>query len=543
MITGPRKRLPLPSLLLLGLCASGAATVPPAWPRPQDPQDYPRAGGTFRVKGYYLPFNQVFDPAGPSHFFITEQLFDGLVKFDSHFNPTPALAEYWTISDDGARIVFHLRPGVRFHNGRALDAADVKYSLERLLRDRPGNTVYQHFTGKVIGAEAYRRGQAPDVAGFRVVDASTFEIRWERPYVSGLYLLGMFACKILPRDLLESQGRGFFQKPIGTGPFKFGEWLRSPRLEILGVRLVRNDDHYAGPPYLAALEYSPYYTDAQFADGSVHLVSVTSDSMMRGRYQILENTTLRSYFLAFSCDVPPLDRAPVRKALALGLDKARLAAAFDSPGTIHQAAGTFIPPILPGFFPKASGPFTDIDAAKLLLDRYLADGGRKALALTLLVDPPKTDQAAAFARELGRQLAALEIGLDVKYLRRPDDARTVRGPYLKFLPYTMDFPDPENIVGPLFRSGSPANALNSRFADPRLDALFAQSESETSWERRTGLFREMDKILSEEVPAVPLFSERILMACQPQVRGVRLPAMGFIFLDVKSIWMAPGKDP
>ena len=241
---------------------------------------------------------------------------------------------------------------------------------------------------------------------------------------------------------------------MGTGPFKFAEWLRSPRLEILGVRLERNPAYYGRKPYLSAIEYSPYFTDEQFEDGSVHLVSVTSERMLRKRFPILENNTLKSYFLAFSCDVPPLDRPEVRKALALGLDKTRLAEACDTPATLHQVLNNYIPPLLPGFFPKAAGPFTDPDTAKLLLDRLLPEGGRKALTLTLLCDAPRTDESSGFARELERELGALEIKLDVKYLRRPEDARDVRAPYVKFLAYTMDFPDPENIIVPLYQSGS-----------------------------------------------------------------------------------------
>ncbi len=525
-------RLALGALLAAALPAS-----PSAAPVPAGPAATPRYGGTFRIKGYYLPFNQIFDPAAPSHYFITEQLYDGLVKFDHHFNPTPALAEYWQYSEDKTRITFFLRKGVRFHNGRALTADDVKFSLERLVRDRAGNVTYPFFAGKVVGLEEFRQGKAPDVAGFRVVDPLTFEIRWVRPYVSGLYLLGMYYCKILPKDLLESQGRGFFQHPVGTGPFKFAEWLRSPRLDILGVRLERNAAYYNRPPYLAALEYSPYYTDEQFEAGSVHLVSVTSEKMLRGGYPVLENNTLKSYFLAFSCDIPPFDRAEVRKALALALDRSRLAAACDTPATLHQVLNNYIPPLLPGFYPRPAGPFTDADTAKLLLDRLLPAGGRKGLTLTLLCDGPRTDETGGFARELGRELEALEIKLDVKYLRKPDDAKGFDKPYLKFQIYTMNFPDPENIISPLFRSDGPVNAQSSRYANPRLDAMLAQTEVETSLERRTGQFREIEKLLYEEVPALPLFSERIRIAIRPQVQGVELPAMGFIFLEVKNIWL------
>jgi len=131
----------------------------------------------------------------------------------------------------------------------------------------------------------------------------------------------------------------------------------------------------------------------------------------------------------------------------------------------------------------------------------------------------------------------MEIKLDVKYLRRPEDIREVRGPYLKFLEYTMDFPDPENIIVPLYHSRSIVNESNARYINPRLDGLLEQSEVEPSWEKRAGLFRAIEKILNEEVPAIPLFSERVRIAILPRVRGVHLPAMGFQFLDTKDIWL------
>jgi ABC-type transport system substrate-binding protein len=525
-------------LPLLVLFAGFGDVASPALP-PAQSAAVPRYNGTFRIKGNWLPFNQVFDPARPSHYFITEQLFDGLVRFDAHYNPMPALAEYWKISDGGSRITFKLRKGVRFHNGRELTAEDVKYSLERLVKKRPDNTFYQNFTRKVAGAEAYWQGQADEVSGFRVVDPGTFEILWTRPFGSvGLYLLGMHYCKILPKDLLESQGRNFFHKPVGTGPFKFDEWIRSPRLEILGVRLERNAAYYGDrKPYVSAIEYSPHFTDDQFEEGSVHLVTVTSERLLRRRYPILESDTLRTYFLALSCDIPPLDRPEVRKALSLGLDKAGLAGAYDTPSNVHLPLENFIPPLLPGFFPRAGGPAADPAAAKLLLDRLLAGSGPEGLVLELVFATPRTDATARFARELERQLAALGIGLGVKYLRKPEDVLGIRTPYLSFLDYSMDFPDPENIVVPLFHSRSVVNGHNSRYANARLDGLLELCEVEPSWEKRADLFRKAEQLLFQETPAIPLFSERVRIALRPEVRGVKVPAMGFISLDVKAIWL------
>ena len=535
MTTGRRSRiLAVPALAALGLAGLLAS---PGLPVRQTPAETPRYTGTLRIRGYAQPFNQIFDPALPSHYLISEQLYDGLVRFDARFTPMPALAEYWTTSDGGTRLTFYLRKGVRFHNGRDLTADDVKYSLERLVRNRPGNTYYQYFTRQVVGAQDYWEGKATEVAGFRVVDPSTFEILWTRPYVSGLYLLGMYYCKILPKDLLESQGRHFFDRPVGTGPFRFEEWIRGPKLDILGVRLERNPFYFERRPYLSAIEYSPHFTDDQFEEGTVQLVSVTSERVLRPRYQLLENTTLKSYFLALSCDAAPLDRPEVRGALALGLDKTRLAEAFGTISFNYQVLKSYIPPLLPGFQARVEAPVSDVDAARLLLDRFLPNG-RKGLTLQLLIPGPRTEAVSRLARELQGQLRALEISADVRYLRRPEDARGIRGPYLKLLEYTMDYPDPENILVPLFDSQSVLNAQNSRYANPQLDTLLERSLVERSWEKRADLFRDAEKALFKDTPAIPLFSERVRIALLPQVRGARLPAMGFIFLDVKDIWLA-----
>jgi ABC-type transport system substrate-binding protein len=533
------------SLLLAGL----AVMAPAVLVFQKNPDGRPQPGGTLYVKAYQAPFNPVFDPAVSSHYFVVEQLYDGLVKFDNNFLVIPSLAEYWTISEDGKRITFYLRKGVKFHHGRIMTADDVKFSLERLIQKRPGNTSYQYFISRVAGAEAYWEGKAKDVSGFRVVDPLTFEIEWTRPYVSGLglSLLSMYSCKILPKDLLQAQGGGFFQRPVGTGPFKFGYWLRSrkfdaPNLEILGVRLERNPLYFGKKPYLDALEYSPHFSEDEFEAGEVHIIPVTSDALTHKKYQILENSSLRSASLALSCHIPPLDRAEVRRALGLGINRAALAQAAYTASSVPQVTESYIPPVLPGFFPRDVSSGYEPDKARMLLSRLLpGTGGRMSLTLVFLL--PKRDIYSKLASELGRELDALGIGLDVKYVRAAEDIRQVGGPYLKFLEWNMDFPDPENVTMPLFASRSPVNLVNSHYENPRLDALFEQSEVESSWERRTGLFRQIERILFEEVPSIPLYTEKIRIALQPKVRGAKLPALGFYFLDTKNIWLEEKEGP
>jgi ABC-type transport system substrate-binding protein len=532
-------------LVGLSLLAAGLAAVASGGAAVQMGSDVrPRAGGTLLIKAYQTPFNPVFDPAAAaSHYFVIEQLYDGLVKFDSNFLVIPSLAEYWTISDDGKRITFYLRKNVKFHHGRVMTAEDVKFSLERLVQNRPGNVCWPYFVPRVAGAEEYWQGRAKEVSGFKVIDQDTFEIEWTRPYVSslGLNLLAMYYCKVLPKDLLEGQGSRFFQHPVGTGPFEFAYWIQGPKfgprdLDILGVRLERNVRYFGKKPYLDALEYSPYFRDDDFESGDVHIIPVTSDSLLHKHFQVLENSSLRSALLALSCHVPPLDRPEVRRALALGLNKSALASAAATPAAVPQVTENYIPPLLPGFFPRDPVPVSEPDQARTLLARLLPKSSGH-LTLTLVLVLPRRDAYFNLARELERQLKTLGVTLEVKYVKAPEDIRTIRGPYLKFLEWTMDFPDPENIILPLYGSQSPANRVNSHYANPRLDALLEQSEVETSWEQRTGLFRQMEQILFEDTPAIPLYTERIRIALQPIVHGAKLPALGFFFLDTKEIWI------
>ncbi|MCK7540855.1 MAG: ABC transporter substrate-binding protein [Marinilabiliales bacterium] len=291
-----------------------------------------------------------------------------------------------------------------------------------------------------------------------MIDPATFEIRWVRPCVSGLYILGMYYCKILPKDLLESQGRGFFNKPVGTGPFKFEEWIRSPRLEILGVRLERNPDYFERRPYLAALEYSPYYTDAQFEEGSVHLVSVTTEKdaarRVPGPGEQYPEVLLPDLQLRYPASRPSRGPPGPGPGARQGPPGRGLRHALDPPPGHEQLC----PAAPAGVLPRGGRTLHRSRHGQAPPRPAPSGRGRKALKLTLLCDSPRDDENSGFARELGRQLEALEIKLDVRYLRRPEDGRAVRVPFLKFLAYTMDFPDPENIIVPLYYSGSPANA-------------------------------------------------------------------------------------
>ena len=477
------------------------------------------------------------DSPGASHYYIPEQLFDGLVRLDENFNVLPALAEYWVISNEGRKFTFYLRRGVKFHHGREMIADDVKFSLESLIRKGSGDIYCQYFTSKVVGAAEFHEGNASEVSGFKVIDRYTFEIDWLRPYVSGLYLLSMSFCKIVPRDLVKAEGKNFYLHPTGTGPFRFAYWLRNKRLDIVGVRMERNDDYFGELPYLDAVEFSHAFTEEEFLSGEVHIMPLPSENLAAAGFRVLESPSLDITFLSMSCDVAPLDRIEVRKAIRLALNKERIAETARTVESVPKPINNYIPANLPGFFPIENSGGPDAAEAEKILENEGFPHGRGIPVILVCFLHPKTEIQSRIFREIQRDLELLGIRTEMKLIRSLEEAKSIKRPCLTALEWLMDFPDPENIILPLFESKAVMNKLIMRYSNPVLDKLMRESEIEASWEKRTGLFRKMERILFEDVPAVPLFGLKLRMALQSYVRGAKAPPLAFYYFDVKDIWL------
>ncbi|HUU39148.1 MAG TPA: ABC transporter substrate-binding protein [Candidatus Desulfaltia sp.] len=497
----------------------------------------PRPGGTLRLRTFTLnPFQPQFDPAGGANVFILNQIFDGLVGLDKNLSVVGVLADYWMISDDGRTYTFFLRKGVKFHHGRELEAADIKFSLERLVSAETEGPHYQFFTSKVVGAQEYREGKASEVEGFKVRDRHTFEIQWKNPYVSALYLLSMDFCKILPRDLVQRQGRGFFQRPSGTGPFKFANWLRNSRLDIVGVRLERNNAYFLRKPYLEAVEFNPYYTPEQFLAEDVDIIPYSSDRLSGRDIQVLEGETFATAFLMMSCHRPPLDKASVRRAISLAIDKKEIAKASFRLDSEPRVTNNFIPPRLPGFYPVDEEGFDPEAAKRILLEEGFSDE-QAFPRINLFLHEEQRNGDTRVSEVLKDQLAAIGINLRIRTYRTYDEVRSSKEPYLLLLHWSLDFPDPENIIMPLFYSSAVLNQNILQYSNPGLDELAQATEIEQSRKARIALFHKIEQLLMADLPAIPLYSRQHRLAVQPYVRGVKVPPLGFFYLDAREIWL------
>lgn len=498
-------------------------------------QDNPRFGGIFRIKSFVDQFRMQLDPIMPESFiFISEQIYDGLVKLDKNLNIVPCLAEYWKISADGRTYTFYLRKGIKFHHGGELTAEDVKFSLERIIDKRFGSPYYPFFLQRVIGAEEFREGKEKEVRGFKALDKYTFAIYWKKPFISSLYLLSMHFCKILSKDLVMGHERGFFRKPSGTGPFVFDYWIRDTRLKVSGVRLKRNDKYFDGMPFLEAVEFCPLYTLDHFLEGEIDSIPVVSEKLLKADYQIIQDGSLQQVFLGISCHIPPLDNPIVRRAISHGINKDEIVLSAADIRYSRIKANNYIPPKLRGFFPVDEDLY-GLDKAKRLLKEagFFQEG--KFPTLTLFFDLPRMEFKFKIYRKLKGQLRELGIDLSLNFYKSLEEIRKYKRPYLIVTSRLMNIPDPEDIIRPLFFSKSNLNIFG--YENNELDRLLQEAEVERSWTKRNNLFHSIEQILFSDVPAVPLFSQDNRVAMQPYVRGVKVPPLGLYYLEARKIWL------
>jgi len=182
---------------------------------------------------------------------VIKSVFDGLMDYKPGTTElVPDLAESYEVSADGLTYTFKLRSGVKFHNGRAMTAADVKYSLERTCNpatQSPGAGYY----GALKGFDDFQAGKAKELAGVVAVDDHTVKIELSRPDSTLLHLMALNFSFVVPKEVVEKEGPDFGHKPVGTGAYKVTEWTSGQSLV-----LQRNIDYFKkGLPKLDVITF------------------------------------------------------------------------------------------------------------------------------------------------------------------------------------------------------------------------------------------------------------------------------------------------
>jgi peptide/nickel transport system substrate-binding protein/oligopeptide transport system substrate-binding protein len=462
-------------------------------------------------------------------------VFDGLTRFTPTAQVEPGLAERWEVSRDGRSYTFHLRRGVRFHDGTPFVARHVIASWQRVLdpstKGGRGEPLFP-----IRGARAYARGEAPTITGLSAPNDSTLLVSLDEPIAIFPKLLAMPVASIVPpADRITAT---FGEHPIGTGPWKLVEWRHDDYLLF-----ARNDSYFLGAPKAESLRAriikEPSTSVAEFESGNVDILQIPPGQTAEweadeSRQALLSSTpALQLIYVGINCTRGPLKDARVRQAINYAVDVKTIVERLVS-GRGTRAAGV-IPPTLSGYdSSRAPYPFDTTKARQLLA----AAGYPRGIDIELW--SPTTEIYVRIAQTLQAYLAT--VGIRAKIVQRESAAARAaarKGETDMILKdWYADYPDAENFLYPLLHSANKGVGGNvSFFANARFDSLVMASRFELDEAKRNALYRSADSVAFQEAPMLFLYFYNVLYAVQPWVVGFKPPVIfnGQRMLDVELV--------
>jgi len=448
-------------------------------------------------------------------------VFDGLTRFTPKAAVVPDLATSWELASDGITYTFHLRDGVRFHDGTSFSASDVRHSWERVLdpatKGGRGWPLYP-----IRGAQEFAAGKAPSISGLKVVDDSTIQITLTEPFAIFPKMLAMPATAIVPKVTPPDFG----EHPIGTGPWKFVAWHHDDYLLF-----ARNMQYHDGAPLADSLEARiiPELStaEAEFQAGNVDVLQVPAqespswESNEETRPLLQSAPSLRLIYGAINTTRGPLRDVRVRQAINLAVDRGMiLRRLMGGRGTL--AAGV-IPPSLDGFNPSlAAYPYDTARARALLKDAGYPNG------IDLELWTSQSEQFPRIAQTIQAYLA--QVGIRVKIVQR--DASSMREAArngktdIALKDWYADYPDAENFLYPLLHSNNRGVGGNvSFFSNATFDSVVSRARREPDDQKRFALYREADSLAHEQAPMLFMFFYTELYAVQPWLKGFTVPSI------------------
>lgn len=259
---------------------------------------------------------------------------NGLTRIGPKQEPQPDLAESWRVSADGLTYTFRLRRRARWHDGQPFTARDVKYTWEAIAHpDYSG--AYRAEVEIIKGYEAYNSGQASDLAGVKVIDDHTLEVRLEQPYAP--FVGTTTNISIVPEHVLRSVPvrdhlrHPFSRRPIGTGPFEMVEWranetmvfrayeayhLGRAKLDEVIFRVVPDDATQAANLRTGSADVGGFFFTISQADAR----AFEADT----RFAVLRQPGVTAYFLEFDHTKPHLQDRRLRQAIWHAIDRNKI---------------------------------------------------------------------------------------------------------------------------------------------------------------------------------------------------------------------------
>lgn len=420
----------------------------------------------------------------------------------------PLLAES-VEQPDQLTYIYNLRPGVMFHDGTEMTAADVIASIERVRNPSIASPM----------AWMYDLAESIEATGDLQVTIKLTEPSGTFPYVASTT-----AMHVMPKSLIDSTPDTPTQSPIGTGPYKFVSWEAGSK-----ITLEKHDQYWQdGKPYFQTAVFQivtdPTTRSAGLSTGELNMVrDIPPDQL--AVVQGMENIELLEV-VGYSCemvvmrnDQTPFDDPKVREAVSKAIDVPSILTNLYNDAAV-QARSTTVPPTMPGSAADQleAVPY-DVEAARAALAESSVPDGFQT---KLLVDAESTLRVAE-AQAIQQMLG--EIGIDVEIEQVPQADRITAfqtGEYegMAFHEWGADFPDANGMLLPLFLSTNvPPQNNQSYYSNSDVDALLSGAEIEGDAETRTQMLIDAQKLIAADMPLIWLDHNKWFMAKDKTLTG------------------------
>lgn len=451
-------------------------------------------------------------------FEIACNIYDTLVNVDPAGNLIPGLARSWRCSEDGLAWTFELEPQVYFHNGRRMTAQDVVYSFQRLLDPATA---------------------CPRAKDYQIIDSVTapradcVEFRLRAPQAAFLSNLAMGWTAIVP----EEAAGDLVAHPVGTGPFRFVEWLPNQR-----VRLARSDRYFKrGLPYLDEVTFqvipdAPAQAQSLKA-GAVDVVphlpgELAADIASAPGCRLVTAPANMVQIMAVNNARKPFDDVRVRRAVAWAVDKrAVIDGAVWGYGTV---IGSHMPPVSP-YYVDLSGRYQPADAARAR--SLLAEAGLPSGFETVISLPAPYDMHCRAGEVIADQLAraGIQARLEkVEWGSWLENVYSGRRYQLTVIAHTGRL-DPDPFLN-RYTSGSQENYMN--YNNPAYDDLIARAAVMTGAEGRRAAYARLQEMLADDAVALYIQAPHELVGLRAGIGGFNIYPIDIF--DLRGVWRARG---
>jgi peptide/nickel transport system substrate-binding protein len=482
----------------------------------------PKRGGTLTFARSVAPTQ--LDPANSiiaGDVYTLDKIFEPLFITSPAGQLTPWLAQSYTTSADHLTWTFQLRPGVTFSDGTPLTADDVVFSIEREAANTNGPLGFLDFAIKKVTAQG----------------TSTVVIKLSQPWAPFLSDISVFANAILPKNFGGKSESAFFAHPIGTGPF-----LLDTVVPDSNLTLRRNPKYWqSGKPYLDAVQLN-YVSDdnqrlLQLSGAQADLVDSVPPSnvaSLRAKpgFTVGEYAAWQVDLLVFNEKLPQFADRHVRRAITYAINRPALVAAT-SFGTA-KPGGSFFPPSLEYY--SADTPVLAYSLADAKAE--LAKSGYPKGFTTSLLISGGVQKWTEFAQIIQQQLAAIGIKVQIKQLDHAAFETTFQKlDYEMFIDYAInDISDPDEMASfeVDVKSGG-SQSYWSNYDNPQAISLVHQAEAEFAPASRASLYAQIQSIVAQDAPFVPLDYPPYIYAYSDNVQGFAVNPGGAYRLE--DVWL------